>query len=352
MIQYAIDFLSRRKLWYSLSALVLLLGLIFAITNNSRFGAPLNLGIDFTGGTVLQFKILDPQITTGEVREVVTKVVEKEPMVQKSTDGKFLMVRTEKLSDEKKEELLKELLSQFKLEKIGENEIGPAFGKELTLQALLGVLVGSLGILIYVSFRYQFIFALAAIIALFHDALITLAIFAIMRFEIDSSFVAAILTIIGYSVNDTIVIFDRIRENLKKFPRALKLKVINLSINQTLTRSINTSLTTELTILALLIFGGATIKNFMFALFVGIISGTYSSIFLASPLLVDFENLTKPAPPKQEPVSAEKPKKGEKEETAEEEEGEEPERKPEEKKQQTAAKKQKKKKKSKKQRRR
>jgi len=168
-----------------------------------------------------------------------------------------------------------------------ESTVNPTIGRELALKAIYAVLFASLGIILYVTIRFEYRFAVAAIIALLHDAFFVITIFSILRLEVDLSFIAAVLTIVGYSVNDTIVIFDRIRENLKK-AKTKRFEdieeVVNASLNQTLARSINTVLTVLITATALYIFGGTGIKNFSFALLVGLISGAYSSIFIASQI--------------------------------------------------------------------
>ena len=169
--------------------------------------------------------------------------------------------------------------------------IGPSIGKEIQSKAVVSVIIASIFMLIYISFRFKFTFGISAIIALVHDVLIVIAIYAIFRVPVNSPFVAAILTVVGYSINDTIVVFDRIRENAKLHPKMDKMTLADVSIRQTVTRSINTSVTTLLSILMLYILGVDSIKEFTFPLLVGILSGTYSSIFIASPLWVLFEKI-------------------------------------------------------------
>ena len=170
--------------------------------------------------------------------------------------------------------------------------IGPVIGKELRGQALWALLIASLGIIIYVSFRFEFKYAVAALFALYHDALITTGIIALLFRNIETPFVAAILTIMGYSINDTIVIFDRIRENKKRFAHKKKkfADIVNVSINETLARSINTTLTTVIVVLCVLFFGGETLKDFALVLLIGFVVGAYSSIFLASPIVAVWES--------------------------------------------------------------
>jgi preprotein translocase subunit SecF len=168
--------------------------------------------------------------------------------------------------------------------------VGPQVGKDLRKKGLMAILYAMIGILIYITWRFEFRFALGAIIALIHDVLITLGIFSLLGKEINLPTIAAFLAIIGYSLNDTIIVYDRIRENMGKLARESFVTVINRSINETLSRTIITSATTLLVVLALFIFGGGVIHDFAFALLVGIIVGTYSSIFVASPILISWEN--------------------------------------------------------------
>ena len=170
------------------------------------------------------------------------------------------------------------------IETIRMEEVDPIVGQELKEKALLATIIASLGMIIYITLRFEFKFAITAILAVLHDALIVLGFFALFKIPINAPFIAAILTILGYSINDTIVIYDRIRENIRLLHKETLDKIINISLKQTLTRSINTSLTTLLAIIMLYFFGGETIKDFTLALIIGIIAGTYSSIFIASPL--------------------------------------------------------------------
>jgi len=180
-----------------------------------------------------------------------------------------------------------------KLEILRSEKVGPTIGKELRRAGILALLIAIILMVIYITFRFEFKFALAAIGALIHDILVTLSIFSIFQLEINSSFIAAILTIFGYSINDTIVIFDRIRENLKKAKKEELIPLVNKSIKETLARSINTVVTTLFVLLALYFFGGETTKIFVLAMLIGITSGAYSSIFTASPLWVEFRTFGK-----------------------------------------------------------
>jgi len=279
-----INLIGRRKVWYIVSLLIIIPG-IFSLLFQG-----LNLGIDFTGGNLIQVKF-DQDVTSTQVRNVFSEHVKEGISVQQTDDNNFL-VRTPVLTEEQGAQIIDSLSSQLGKNEILRNEhVGPVIGKELALNALYALVIASVLMVAYITFRFEFRFALAAIAALLHDVLIVVVLFSLFQIEIDSAFVAAVLTIIGYSVNDTIVVFDRIRENLrgnnKKEDREL---LVNRSVLQTLSRSINTVLTTLFPLIALLLFGGSTIKVFALALLIGISSGCYSSIFVASPIWLDLSN--------------------------------------------------------------
>lgn len=278
-----INIIGRRKIWYIVSLLIIIPGLVSLLFQG------LNLGIDFTGGNLIQVKFAQT-VTSGEVSDVFSEHV-KEGISVQGTDENNFMVRTPALTEEQSDQIISSLSA-----KLGENEIlrnehvGPVIGKELALNALYALVIASILMVAYITFRFEFRFALAAIAALLHDVLILVVLFSLFQIEIDSAFVAAILTIIGYSVNDTIVVFDRIRENLRGKRKEDRASLVNRSIVQTLSRSINTVLTTLFPLLALLLVGGVTIKVFALALLIGISSGCYSSIFIASPIWLDISN--------------------------------------------------------------
>lgn len=266
----------RRKIFYVISLLIIIPGLI------SLFMQGLNLGIDFTGGSILHIK-LEEKVTAGEVRSVLSQFDLGRAEVQKS--GSEFYIRTKELSQEETKELMKALGDKFgKVEFLSAESVGPVIGKELTRNAVLALLIAGVLMLIYITIRFEFHFGIAAIVAIIHNVLVVLGLFSLFQWEVNSSFIAAILTVIGYSINDTIVIFDRIRENLSFKLKEDRMTLINRSIMQTLNRSINTVLTSAFTLLALLAFGGATIKIFVLAMLIGFISGAYSSIFIASPI--------------------------------------------------------------------
>ncbi|MGI6604325.1 MAG: protein translocase subunit SecF [bacterium] len=271
------DFVGRSRLWFALSAGVILVGLLALLLQG------LNLGIDFQGGTLLQLRF-DKAITIDAIRDVLAIHNLEKSYIQESDEGTFI-IRTRDLSDETRRDVLAALEDEIGSYQILRTErVGGVISAELRNNAYIALTISALLMLVYIALRFEFKFAVVGILALIHDVLVTVGLFALFRVEIDSTFVAAILTIVGYSINATIVIFDRIRENLKQSRKESLADLVNRSISETLTRSINTSATTLFAVVALLLFGGETTKVFALALFIGLISGTYSSIFLASPL--------------------------------------------------------------------
>lgn len=280
------NIIGRRKIWYVFSSLIVLAGLIsFAING-------LNLGIDFKGGTLLDLKA-EKEISVQQVRQDVLKPLglEKSDIRLVGEDQKEVIIRTHTLSDQDRGKVLENFGKAFgKYDVLRIEKVEAVIAKELIIQAIIALAIAAVLMIIYITFRFEFKFAITGIIALLHDVFVVLGVFSLLQVEIDSSFVAAILTIVGYSINDTIVIFDRIRENLGKGTKKIGIgELVNDSLMQTMSRSINTSLTTLITIVALFLFGGETIKGFSLALIVGIISGTYSSLFIASPLWVSWK---------------------------------------------------------------
>jgi preprotein translocase subunit SecF len=291
------DLVGLRSVWFTISAAVIIIGLVLWGVRG------LNKGIDFTGGTLLKYEVADPIIAPdggggGDLASVYTRIraivdeqgIEKYK-VQVASEGKLIYIRTSSQSDEEAEtqlfavgEAIEEAFSTT-LTKT-RDIVGPVIGKELGGNAIKALILGLVLILIFVSWRYEFRFAVAAIIALAHDVLILVGAFAIMQREIDSSFVPVLLTVVGYSINDTIVIFDRIRENMRLYRREPFDTVVNASLWQTMARSVNTVLTTLFTLLMLYFFGGPTIRDFALGLIIGIGCGAYSSIFVASPVVV------------------------------------------------------------------
>jgi preprotein translocase subunit SecF len=283
------DFVGKRKIWFGISLTFILVGLILIALP----GYGLKLGIDFTGGSLLDLTFED-RPTTSEVRATLAEHGLGGSMVQVGgSEGKDVLIRTKALTDEQRNQIiadLKDEVGPFEINRV--EEVRGVVSQEITRATFLALLIANLGILVYVSIRFEFKFAVTAIIALVHDVLFTLGFAAFTGMELQSPFVAAILTIVGYSINDTIVIFDRIRENMKTKKKGEGYAdLANRSISETLTRSINTSLTTILAVGAVYVVGGKTTKDFALALMVGIAAGTYSSIFIASPLWVLWKDL-------------------------------------------------------------
>jgi preprotein translocase subunit SecF len=254
-----------------------------------------HLGIDFTGGTLLDLKFAK-QVTVGEVRDVLKEFNLENSTIQLSTTGQSekasgVFVRTRVLEETERVAVMNAMqqkLGAFDILRI--EKVGAIIGSELTRQAVIALVVSWALIIGYITYRFEFTFAISAIIALIHDIFVVLGIFSIFRLEVDASFVAALLTIVGYSINDTIVIFDRIRENLKTHRRSESFQeLVNRSIWQTMTRSIYTVLTVLVCAVALYLFGGDTTKNFSLALIIGLASGAFSSIFNASPIWVTWK---------------------------------------------------------------
>lgn len=284
----------RYRLWFSISAVLVVLGLFGFSYNYFVRGKLMNFGIDFTGGTELTIRF-DEKTSIGnhigEVRTILEKFNLKENVIQLAGE-KDLTIRTEPIESDTRTKIIGELQAQFgQIELLEADTIGPVIGKELRSQAFWALLLATVGILIYVSFRFEFKYAVAATLALWHDAFITIGLVALLWKSVDAAFVAAILTILGYSINDTIVIFDRIRENLLKPSKgAVDFEaIVDASVLQTMARSINTVLTVLFVNVCLLVFGGVTLKDFSTVLLIGFTLGTYSSIFIASPLLVLME---------------------------------------------------------------
>jgi len=280
------DFIKNRRMAYIISAVIILIGLISIIFQG------FNLGIDFAGGTLIQIRF-DKSVSVTEVRNVLNEFNLSQSTIQNLSENEFV-IRTEKIDSEQR----KEILSVFRenltdLEILRVETVGPIIGENLKKLALYAFLLAFIGIILYITMRFEFKFSIISILALSHDCLIVLGIFSLLQKEITISIVAAVLTIVGYSLNNTIVILDRLRENIKFKTREPFENLINMSINQSLSRTINTALTTIIPILALYFFGGNILSDFALALFIGMIAGTYSSISIASPLLLEWNKMFK-----------------------------------------------------------
>ncbi len=281
--------IEKKHIWFGISLTIIALGLVFMAMHG------FNWGIDFTGGNMLHFDI-QQTYELSEARNTLEKLDIDFEAKKAGDKGQELIIKTVNLSKEMQDEILDALKQKWPDTKLVRAEtIDAVIGKELQKQAVIALIIANIGMLIYITFRFEFNSALAAVLALLHDVMIVLSFYAIFYIPVDSTIIAVILTIVGYSINDTIVIFDRVRENLKNMRKVSFEEVANFSISQTVTRSVNTSLTTLLTITVLFLFGGETIKDFTLALIVGIGAGTYSSIFIASPLWSMFRGKLKTA---------------------------------------------------------
>lgn len=286
------DILKRSKLWFAISLLIIIPGIFCMFTKGFNFG------IDFTGGTIIEMEF-QQEVTLPQVRDVLREYNLDNATIQLSGDAsnveasKDVMIRTMDLEENERKAVmasLKDEIGDYTV--LREEKVGATIGGELITDAFMATVISWILIILYVSYRFEWRFGVAAILTLIHDVLIVLSVFSFLQKQVDSSFVAAILTIIGYSINDTIVIFDRIRENQRlHFKRGGDLnELANRSIYQTLTRSLYTVFTVLFTTFALYFFGGDTTKDFSFALLIGFFSGSYSSIFVASPLWVVLKN--------------------------------------------------------------
>lgn len=293
--------IEKRNLWFIISAIVIGIGFFqmfsTAIKEKSMENI-LNYGIDFKGGTslILKFDALESKPTPlpkEDSIEFITKLrssLSSFGLLQSRiqiTNKKEVLIKTLDLKEEKSESLLETIRSDFgNIEILEIDLIGPTIGKELKSKSFLIIVIVSLALLGYISWRFELIYGISALAALLHDTLVTISLAAILGLEINTAFVAALLTILGYSINDTIVIFDRIRENVTQIPQGMSIPtVINYSLQQTISRTLNTSITTLLVIGSLIALGGSTIQEFCTTLLIGIIAGTYSSLFIASPVL-------------------------------------------------------------------
>ena len=286
------NFIKRRYWWYILSALMILPGLVSIAMQG------FNLGIDFTGGSLLDLKF-DRPVAVAEVREVLKKYDLENSTIQLASTGQAetssnVFIRTHVLDENERRTVLNGLqqqLGNFDILRI--EKVGAVVGEELTRQGILSFLAASALMVAYITYRFEFNFAAAAILSLIHDVLIVLGVFSILRLEVDMTFIAALLTIVGYSINDRIVIFDRIRENLKLHKKSESYgDMVNRSIWQAMTRTVYTVLNVLFATVALYFFGGETTKNFSFALLIGFIICIYASICNACPLWVDLKNYT------------------------------------------------------------
>ncbi|MCK4579572.1 MAG: protein translocase subunit SecF [Candidatus Marinimicrobia bacterium] len=279
-----LDFLGKRRFAGILSLGVIVLGLASLLVK----GGPM-LGIDFTGGTLAQLQLREPA-DLASMREQLLSVGFTRPILQQFGSPEEILVRvpSAEAGDDFTDRLRAALTeTDFEIRRL--ETVGPKIGEELRSKAFQAVLFALFGILIYIALRFDRYYAVGAVAALTHDVLITLGIFSLLNLEIDLAIIAAFLTIVGYSLNDTIVVFDRVRENIKINRKTELFTTVNSSINETLSRTIITSLTTFAVVLVLYLIGGEVIKYFSFALIIGVIVGTYSSIYVACPIMAILE---------------------------------------------------------------
>lgn len=281
------NFVGKMKIAAVISAALIVVSILSVVLHGG-----LNFGIDFAGGTVIQIKFSKATPIEG-IRKAFAGINVADAVIQE-IGGNEVIVRTNQSMTKEFQAKVEEALSgqfgagQFEIRRV--EFVGPKVGKDLTNKAILAIIFSWIGMLVYIAWRFEFRFGVSAIIALIHDTIITIGALSLLNKEFTLTIVAALLTIIGYSINDTIVVFDRIRENRKKDLKRSMGDIINSSVNETLSRTILTSFTVFLVLLSLFFLGGPVIHDFAFALLVGIVIGTYSSIFIASPTVLAFES--------------------------------------------------------------
>jgi preprotein translocase subunit SecF len=279
--EFRLNIVGRRRWWFGISAALIVISIV------ALFAPGLNLGIDFTGGALLEYPNRTA-VSTDQIDAELTRLGHGDAVVQ-LVEGNQISVRTGSLGADRAE-VLEGLAGQAGIDTadISVEDVGPKWGQQISAKALQGLLIFLVLVSIYIAFRFEWKMAVAALVALFHDVVITAGVYALSGQEVTPETVIAILTILGYSLYDTVVIFDKVKENtesLSLVSRETYAGAVNLSLNQVLMRSLNTSLVVLLPVGALMVFGGETLQSFAFALFVGLILGAYSSIFLASPVL-------------------------------------------------------------------
>ena len=311
--------IKQRNIWWAISTAIILAGIVGMLISLNQYQTPLRPSLDFVGGTRLQLELacvrentctgpIDPAV----VRDVLTEQGLGGSSIQVAgTKQQALSIRTTTLEVEQRTKLVQALSAKvgaFNSDATQIDTVGPTIGRQLFTSGLLALLVSFAGIMAYLSLRFQFDYAVFAIVALLHDVLVTVGVFAILGLvlgvEVDSLFIVALLTIVGFSVNDTVVIYDRVRETVAANPHRHINDIVEEAVNQTLTRSINTTLTTLLTLTAIFLFGGETLKYFALALIIGFTMGAYSSIFIASTLLALWREKTGRAIAVPEPADA------------------------------------------------
>ena len=284
-LQSEINFNKHFKLFNITSLILIIFSVIILLFKG------LNYGVDFKGGTLIELRVQDSSINISDIRRSFTKMNLGDVNIKKFGNETDFLIKFEK-KDEKninfinniKKKLVLDIGNSFSFRRV--EKVGPKVSSELLKSGIIAILFSLTAMMIYIWLRFEWQFSLGAILALIHDVIVTLGIFSILSLEINLSIVAVVLTIVGYSMNDTVVIFDRIRENLKKHTSKKINEITNLSINQTLSRTIITSVTTLLALVSIFIFGGEILKGFSFAMILGVLFGTYSSIYIANPVLL------------------------------------------------------------------
>ena len=280
-----IDFLGKRQITYLISGLLIAASIVSLMVNGLR------LGIDFTGGTLVEVGYEKP-VDIAKIRGILRTADFPDAMVQQFGSSRDILIRIPLKADVNSEDLSNRVMDALnatgnpKGQNLRVEFVGPQVGDELAEDGGLALLYSMFGILIYVAWRFEYKFALGSVAALVHDVIITLGYFSILSLEFDLTVLAAVLAVIGYSLNDTIVVYDRIRENFRRMRKGTSQEIMNASLNQTLSRTLMTGLTTLLVLIALAALGGEIIHNFSLALIVGIVVGTYSSIYIASPIVL------------------------------------------------------------------
>jgi len=292
------NIVEKRHWYFLISALIIIPGLIAIIYSFITFGTPMRLGIDFTGGTLLELRFQQPA-SPDAVRDVLAANGFPDPILQTTSDPNTIVLRTKEMGTAEKEQIEADLAAAFgPVDTLRYETVGPTVGAEVTKAASIAIVAAALLIIAYIVFSFRkvpnaFRYGVCAVIAMLHDILVTVGLFALatllLGWEADALFLTAILTVVGFSVQDTIVVFDRIRENIPKRRGESFETVVNRSLLETLHRSLATQLNAMFVLVALLLFGGATMGHFVAVLLVGMLSGTYSSIFNAVPLLVVWE---------------------------------------------------------------
>ena len=280
----SINFLSKTKLFVSLS-LIFIIASIFLL-----FSRGLNFGIDFNGGTLIEVQKISGNADVSEMRARLGQLDLGNIQLQEFGKKTDLLIRVEQLNDEEgAQQVIIAKISEvvgvdYEIRRI--EVVGPKVSAELIKKGIIAVISAVISVLIYIWFRFEWQFGIGAIFALVHDIIITIGVFSLLQLEFNLSIIAALLTIVGYSLNDTVVIYDRIREELRKYKKMPIMELINQALNLTLSRTLMTSITTLLALFSLYLFGGEVIKGFTFAMIWGVLIGTYSSIFIASPILI------------------------------------------------------------------